>query len=84
MMGVDLPKVPKVYEAHRTNLGALRRSPLDWSLLCPGPMIASVNGNPTGGLRLSVDEWPVTPPAYTNTFCPDWPWRLLSSKKCPS
>jgi len=65
MMGVDLPKVPKVYEAHRTNLGALRRSPLDWSLLCPGPMIASVNGNPTGGLRLSVDEWPVTPPAYT-------------------
>jgi putative NADH-flavin reductase len=65
MMGVDLPKVPKVYEAHRTNLDALRRSPLDWSMLCPGPMIASVNGKPTGGLRLSADEWPVTPPAYT-------------------
>src|SRR5262249_57619682 len=58
IMAVDLPKVPKVYEAHRTNLDALRRSPLDWSLLCPGPMIASENGKPTGHLRLSVDEWP--------------------------
>jgi len=65
IMAVDLPKVPKVYEAHRTNLDALRRSPLDWSMLCPGPMIASENGKPTGDLRLSVDEWPVTRPAYT-------------------
>src|SRR5262249_54075121 len=59
------PKVPKVYEAHRTNLDALRRSPLDWSMLCLGPMIASENGKPTGDLRLSVDEWPMTRPAYT-------------------
>jgi putative NADH-flavin reductase len=65
IMGVDLPKVPKVYEAHRTNLDALRRSPLDWSMLCPGPMIASENSKPTGNLRLSVDEWPLTRPGYT-------------------
>ena len=65
IMAVDLPKVPKVYEAHRTNLNALRRSPLDWSMLCPGPMIASKNGKPTENLRLSVDEWPVARPAYT-------------------
>ena len=65
MMAVDLPKVPKVYEAHRTNLDALRKSPLDWSMLCPGPMIASENGKPTRNLRLSVDEWPVARPAYT-------------------
>jgi uncharacterized protein len=38
------------------NLDALRRSPLDWSMLCPGPMIASENGKPTGTLRLSADE----------------------------
>ena len=37
MMAVDLPMVPKVYAAHRTNLDALRRSPLDWSMLCPLP-----------------------------------------------
>jgi putative NADH-flavin reductase len=65
VMGVDLPKVPKVYEAHRTNFDAVRRTPLDWSMLCPGPMIASANGKPTRGLRLSVDEWPVARPAYT-------------------
>ena len=65
MMAVDLPKVPKVYETHRTNLNALRKSPLDWSMLCPGPMIASENGKPTSDLRLSVDEWPVARPAYT-------------------
>ena len=65
IMAVDLPKVPKVYETHRTNLNALRKSPLDWSMLCPGPMIASENGKPTSDLRLSVDEWPVTRPAYT-------------------
>jgi hypothetical protein len=28
-------------------------------------MIASENGKPTGNLRLSVDEWPITRPAYT-------------------
>ena len=65
IMAVDLPKVPQVYEAHRTNLNALRRSPLDWSMLCPGPMIASKNGKPTENLRVSVDEWPVARPAYT-------------------
>ena len=47
-MGVDLPRFRKVYEAHRTNLEALRRSPLDWSMLCPGPMIAAHDGKPTG------------------------------------
>ena len=65
MMAVELPKVPKVYEAHCTNLNALRKSPLDWSMLCPGPMIASENGKPTRDLRLSVDEWPMARPAYT-------------------
>jgi uncharacterized protein len=59
MMAVDLPKVPKVYEAHRTNLNALRKSPLDWSMLCPGPMIACENGKATRDLRLSVYEWPM-------------------------
>ena len=59
------PQHPRVYQEHRTNLDALRRSPLDWSILCLGPMIASENGKPTGNLRLSVDEWPMKPPAYT-------------------
>ena len=65
LMAVDLPKVPRVYETHRTNLAALQRSQLDWSMLCPGPMIASESGRSTPNLRVSADEWPMARPAYT-------------------
>jgi putative NADH-flavin reductase len=65
MKGVDLPMVPQVYEAHRTNLNALESSALDWSMLCPGPMIEAPDGKPTPGLRVCADQWPVARPAYT-------------------
>ena len=65
IMAVDLPMVPRVYEAHRTNLHALRKSSLDWSMLCPGPMIDAPDGKPTKGLRLAVDQWPVDRPYYS-------------------
>ena len=65
IMAVDLPMVPKVYEAHRSNLNVLRKSSLDWSMFCPGTMIDAPNGEPTKGLRLSVDQWPVQRPSYT-------------------
>ena len=65
LKAVDLPMGPKVYEAHRTNFNALAKSSLDWSMLCPGPMIEAPNGEPTKGLRLSVDQWPVQRPGYT-------------------
>ena len=82
IMGVDLPKVPKVYEAHRTNLNALRKSRLDWSMLCPGPMIPAPDGKPTRDLRLSVDQWPVTRPAYTY-FLPNVALALAFKQKVP-
>jgi putative NADH-flavin reductase len=82
MMAVDLPMVPKIYEAHRTNLNALRQSPLDWSMLCAGPMIAAPNGKPTTGLRLSVDQWPVERPSYTY-FLPKPALALAFRQKVP-
>jgi putative NADH-flavin reductase len=66
LKGIDLPLVPKVYEAHRTNLHALMKSGLDWSMLCPGPMIDAPNGQPTKGLRVSADHWPVPAPPAVN------------------
>ena len=66
LKGVDLPLVPKVYEAHRTNLNALMKSSLDWSMLCPGPMIEAPNGELTKGLRFSVDRSPVDLPGYAS------------------
>ncbi|WP_309615364.1 NAD(P)H-binding protein [Salinibacterium sp.] len=57
---MDLPLLPTVFEPHRTNLAALTASDLDWSMLCPGPMIDSPDGSSTEGLQLSVDSWPAT------------------------
>lgn len=67
---LDLPKIPAVFEAHRTNLNALRSTGLDWSMLCPGPMIDAPDGKATEGLRLSADEWPVPRPGWTRMLPP--------------
>ena len=37
--GVELPKVKSTYWPHRINFERLGRSPLDWRLPCPGPMV---------------------------------------------
>jgi hypothetical protein len=60
--GVDLPKVTSTYWPHRVNFERLRRSRLDWRLLCPGPMV----DEPALGLdrlRISIDLLPVEIPA---------------------
>jgi putative NADH-flavin reductase len=80
VMGVDLSRVPKVYEAHRTDLAALRKSPLDWSMLCPGPMIAAqtasqprICGCPsTNGQSRDLP---------TLIFFPHLPWHLHLSEQ---
>lgn len=62
---LDLPRIPKMYQAHRANLNAVRATRLDWSMLCPGPMVPAPDGKATKGLLVSADVWPVSPPAYT-------------------
>jgi uncharacterized protein len=62
-MTLDLPLIPKAFQLHRTNLEVVRKTRLDWSMLCPGPMIDSPNGRVTAGLRISTEHWPVDGPA---------------------
>jgi putative NADH-flavin reductase len=62
---LDLPGVPKVFEAHRRNFHAVKATSLDWSMLCPGPMLDAPDGAPTAGLVVSDDVWPVARPALT-------------------
>jgi hypothetical protein len=38
-LGVDLPRVRDTNWPHRVNHERLRRTDLDWRLLCPGPMV---------------------------------------------
>jgi len=74
VMGIDLPGVPRIYQAHRTNYEAVRATALDWSILCPGPMVAAPAAAALPGLVMSEDIWPVPRPAFTR-FLP----RLATS-----
>lgn len=60
---LDLPQVPRVFEAHAATLAALQATALDWSLICPGPMIDAPDGQARTDLRLSADVWPTDGPA---------------------
>jgi putative NADH-flavin reductase len=64
IMGVDCPGVPKFYRNHKKNYEALRKSNLDWSFMCPGPMVESPHGKLTNNLRISVDEMPYEYPKW--------------------
>ncbi|HTO73688.1 MAG TPA: NAD(P)-binding oxidoreductase [Gemmatimonadales bacterium] len=62
--GVDLPRVASVYWPHRANFDRIRRSTLDWRVLCPGPM---VDQPPIGlaRMRVSLDRVPVQVPSIS-------------------
>jgi putative NADH-flavin reductase len=74
VMGVDLPGVPAIYQAHQTNYRRVAASTLDWSLMCPGPMVPSANGQARPDLRISKDIWPFPRPGYTR-----WLPRIATS-----
>ncbi len=62
--GVDLPLVKPTYWPHRVNFDRIRRTTLDWRILCPGPMVEQ----PHLGLdqmRISLDRLPVPIPMVT-------------------
>jgi hypothetical protein len=65
--GVELPKVRSTYWPHRINFDRLGRSPLDWRLLCPGPM-AEQPALGLGRLRVSLDSLPVAVPAAAHAL----------------
>ena len=65
--GVDLPPVESTYWPHRANFDRIRRTALDWRILCPGPM---VNEQPLGldRMRVSLDRLPVHVPPITSSL----------------
>ena len=65
--GADLPKVKETYWPHAVNFERLERSPLDWRLLCPGPMVEQP-GHGLERLRISIDCLPVDAPADTRAL----------------
>jgi hypothetical protein len=65
--GVELPGVASTYWPHRANFDRIRRTSLDWRILCPGPM---VDQQPLGlaQMRISLDRLPVHVPSFTKTL----------------
>lgn len=64
----DLPVIPKVYKQHIHTLARVSATALDWSMLCPGPMVSAQSCQPCEGLRVSADCWPVEGPAPGGLF----------------
>jgi putative NADH-flavin reductase len=79
---VDLPAVQSIYWPHQRNLERLRRSHLDWRLLCPGPMV----DRPALGvsrLRISRDVLPVEVPASADALT-DFSWPPMFAALIPA
>ena len=82
IMGVDLPGVPAIYKAHQTNFRRVAASRLDWSLMCPGPMVPSSSGRARTDLRISKDVWPFPRPGY-NRWLPRIATSLAFKRHAP-
>lgn len=65
--GVELPKLISTYWPHRINFERLCRSPLDWRILCPGPMVEQPPLG-LGRMRISLDTLPVRVPVLARAL----------------
>jgi hypothetical protein len=64
---IDCPLIPKMYQRHAQNLAYAEKLSLDWSMLCPGPM---VDGPQHDNLRISTNAWPGQRPySFWNSYC---------------
>lgn len=57
---ITLPGMPPMYQIHQTNYDRIRQSKLDWSVLCPGPMVESADHTYITNLRISTEVLPLT------------------------
>lgn len=56
IMAADCPGVPRVYQVHKDNYFRLKQCGLDWSFMCPGPLIDERDRGAAPGIRVST-EW---------------------------
>ena len=76
--GVDLPTIGETYWPHRSNFDRIRKTNLDWRILCPGPM---VDERPLGltRLRIALDRLPLEIPDEIQSVPDSSALRFLSS-----
>ncbi|MCP5101102.1 MAG: NAD(P)H-binding protein [Chloroflexi bacterium] len=82
VMGLELPRVPEPYKYHWVNYNRIRHSTLDWSMMCPGPMVAAQDDRVRDDLRISVDIVPYEVNKFTR-FLPKIALSVLMMKRLP-
>jgi putative NADH-flavin reductase len=65
IMGTDLPFMPSLFRTHRLNYDILKKTDLDWSFVCPGPMFFSGQPGNADELRVTIDEMPYSVAPWT-------------------
>jgi len=87
VMAADLKLVPPMYRLHKTNFDIVRESDLNWSLMCPGPMSESPEGNggssKAGSLAVTMDEIPGHFPGYMRAL-PKSLWAVFLLRAVPN
>ena len=79
--GVGLPKVRDTYWPHGENYERICASPLDWRMLCPGPMVEQAALG-LGRMRVSTERLPVRIAGLASTL-PGPLLLLLFAAKVP-
>ncbi|MDG0811255.1 NAD(P)-dependent oxidoreductase [Cohnella rhizosphaerae] len=62
LIGNDLPGFPPAFQYHNRNLERLRRTGLDWSVMCPGTMVESNAEVPLNRLHVTTEVLPLALP----------------------
>ncbi|SFB52011.1 hypothetical protein SAMN05216312_111134 [Cohnella sp. OV330] len=58
-IGNDLPGFPPAFQYHNRNLDRLRRTGLDWSVMCPGTMVDSMADSAQVRLHVATEVLPL-------------------------
>lgn len=82
-IGISLPFVPAFYRPHLANLRRIERSHLDWSLMCPGPMVPADDHTRGTPVRLTVDTLPFDVGPWVR-FAPPLVLSLVMKQQMPS
>ncbi len=79
---ISLPGMPSMYHVHQINYDRIRQSKLDWSVLCPGPMVDNADNTYMTNLRISTEESPLSI-SESEWLMPEAKLLDLLSKKTP-
>ncbi|MBB6669765.1 NAD(P)-dependent oxidoreductase [Cohnella nanjingensis] len=80
ILGNDLPGMPPVYKNHDRNLDRLRRTELDWSIMCPGTMVDASPETSLRQLAVSTESLPLPFPESTRELSPEELTGLIFSR----